>query len=111
MGKRIDDDPLAVPVPGQVSLDNFYKEDAHKCEDEDTEESLRQDYMSAERFTEMLDHDAEDNRRENRIEALRAASRIVSGKYEAFKVAGYGPGSLTIQLAEQFAKYLEGNSD
>ena len=62
---------------------------------------------TARKQEEYLDQQAKAVQQALRIEALRAASRIVAGKYEAFKVAGYGPGSLTIQLAEQFATYLE----
>ena len=42
--------------------------------------------------------------RENRIEALRAASRITAG--QGFN--GAGGDATTLFLAKQFAKYLEG---
>ena len=51
--------------------------------------------------------------RENRIEALRAASRIVAGAFASSREngAGYGPLSpdeWTVCIAKTFAKYLEG---
>ena len=56
---------------------------------------------------------APDYSRENRIEALRAASRIVAGIYSNEKVIKDNtPGAenvddVTLAIAEQFAKWLE----
>ena len=49
--------------------------------------------------------------RNNRIEALRAASRIVAGTFDTAVKEAKGPMNVTdstIYVAEQFAKYLEG---
>ena len=122
MGKRIDDDPLAFVVDGPVSLDDFYKEDAHKCDykyPKDCpvcsladpmavglgmeQEAVAQTHASGLR--------AASATTQNRTEALRAASRVVAGTFtrvmDDIPADDRNITSTTLIVAKQFAKYLE----
>ena len=78
---------------------------------EETAKIFKQDYQGATEYKPEMDERLQsffrDAEHENRIEALRAASRIVAGIRLQVVYSDQDTEALVVRMAEQFASWLE----